>query len=219
MTHEMGHKTNTDQSEDELQHREENDYRQYICKEIYHNEQCGFTIRGQNEDEIVEHAHMHQEIAHGMERSPDTDRQIREDIETAPSEMMEYTCSGPDCDFSVSGSTQDEIIEHAHMHQEIAHGMKSSPEMDRGIRENIRPLSSTGMRGSWRDTGTKGMRSESIGSDRTRSGGMGSEGTGSGQGNDVEPIKPGDSRVARRKGSLLDTCYPTSSGLRSQKKE
>lgn len=28
----------------------------------------------------------------------------------------------------------------------------------------------------------------------------------------VEPIKPGDSRVARRKGSLLDTCYPTSSG-------
>ncbi len=28
----------------------------------------------------------------------------------------------------------------------------------------------------------------------------------------VEPIKPGDPRVARRKGSLLDTCYPTSSG-------
>ncbi len=29
---------------------------------------------------------------------------------------------------------------------------------------------------------------------------------------DVEPIKPGDPRVARRKGSLLDTCYTTSSG-------
>ncbi|VVB69285.1 Uncharacterised protein [uncultured archaeon] len=29
---------------------------------------------------------------------------------------------------------------------------------------------------------------------------------------EVEPIKPGDPRVARRKGSLLDTCYPTSSG-------
>ena len=28
----------------------------------------------------------------------------------------------------------------------------------------------------------------------------------------VEPIKPGDPRVVRRKGSLLDTCYPTSSG-------
>lgn len=28
----------------------------------------------------------------------------------------------------------------------------------------------------------------------------------------VEPIKPGDPRVARRKGSLLDTCYTTSSG-------
>lgn len=31
-------------------------------------------------------------------------------------------------------------------------------------------------------------------------------------GETVEPIKPGDPRVARRKGSLLDTCYPTSSG-------
>ncbi len=29
---------------------------------------------------------------------------------------------------------------------------------------------------------------------------------------EVEPIKPGDPRVARRKGSLLDTCYTTSSG-------
>ncbi len=28
----------------------------------------------------------------------------------------------------------------------------------------------------------------------------------------VDPIKPGDPRVARRKGSLLDTCYTTSSG-------
>lgn len=28
----------------------------------------------------------------------------------------------------------------------------------------------------------------------------------------VEPIKPGDPRVARRKSSLLDTCYTTSSG-------
>ncbi|MGA9098220.1 MAG: hypothetical protein WB392_04735 [Methanotrichaceae archaeon] len=31
-------------------------------------------------------------------------------------------------------------------------------------------------------------------------------------GEKVEPIKPGDPRVARRKGSLLDTCYTTSSG-------
>ncbi len=28
----------------------------------------------------------------------------------------------------------------------------------------------------------------------------------------VDPIKPGDPRVARRKGSLLDTCYTPSSG-------
>jgi hypothetical protein len=31
---------------------------------------------------------------------------------------------------------------------------------------------------------------------------------------EVEPIKPGDPRVARRKGSLLDTCYTTSSGTK-----
>ena len=30
----------------------------------------------------------------------------------------------------------------------------------------------------------------------------------------VEPIKPGDPRVARKKGSLLDTCYTTSSGTK-----
>lgn len=33
----------------------------------------------------------------------------------------------------------------------------------------------------------------------------------------VEPIKPGDPRVARRKGSLLDTCYTTSSGQSKSK--
>ncbi len=31
---------------------------------------------------------------------------------------------------------------------------------------------------------------------------------------EVEPIKPGDPRVARKKGSLLDTCYTTSSGTK-----
>jgi len=178
-----------DQSEDEKEHREENDYREYICKEIYHNEECGFTIRGKDEDEIIEHAHMHQKVAHGMEKSPEMDKQIRENIQTAPSAgTMEYTCSGPDCDFSVRGNTQDEIIEHAHMHQEMAHGMKKSPDMDKQIREDIRPLSSSGSK------------------------------AGSKEGSNVEPIKPADPRVARRRGSLLDTCYPTSAGLSSQKK-
>lgn len=136
MKHEMTGKANIDQSEDELQHREENEYREYICKEIYHNEECGFVIRGKNEDEVIEHAHMHQEVAHGME--------------------------------------------------------KRSPEMDKQIRENIRPLHSTGSKAGTKETGAMGVKSE--------------------EGRDVEPIKPGDSRVARRRGSLLDTCYPTSSG-------
>jgi predicted small metal-binding protein len=189
MEDKMTERKDFDQSEAEKGHREENDYREYICKEIYHNEECGFTIRGKDEDEIIEHAHMHQQVAHKMERSPDMDKQIRENIQTAPSaETMEYTCSGPECDFSVRGSTQDEIIEHAHMHQEVAHGMERSPDMDKQIREDIRPLSSSGLK------------------------------AGSKEGSSVEPIKPGDPRVARRRGSLLDTCYPTSAGLPGQKK-
>lgn len=194
MTHEMTEKANIDQSEDELLHVKENEYREYICKEVYHNEECGFIIRGKSEDEVIEHAHMHQEVAHGMEkRSPEMDKQIRENIRTAPSaKMMEYTCSGPECDFSVRAKTQDEIIEHAHMHQKVAHRAEKSPEMDKEIRENIRPLHSTGSRAGTEEPEAMGVKSE--------------------EGRDVEPIKPGDSRVARRRGSLLDTCYPTSSG-------
>lgn len=129
------------------------EYEEYACPE------CGFAVRARSEDEIIEHAHMHQELEHGVtERSPEMERHIRQEMER-PSEMergtreearsvsaaegyKEYYC--PECGFAVRAKTEDEIIERAHMHQEMEHGVKEmSPEMERGIRREIRPVSAT----------------------------------------------------------------------------
>jgi predicted small metal-binding protein len=67
----------------------------------------------------------------------------------------------PGCEFAVRAKTDDEVIELARMHQEMAHGVKeTSPDVEKKIKEHIK----------------------------------------------VVPIKPGDSRVAKKK-SLLDTCF------------
>jgi predicted small metal-binding protein len=121
----------------------EEEYREYTCPEPG----CDFSIRGKNEDELIEHAHMHQDVEHGLkERSPETERDIRRNIRPA---LMEegyegYTCPEPGCDFSVSARNEDEIIEHAHMHQELEHGLKErSPEIESDIRRGFGTASST----------------------------------------------------------------------------
>jgi predicted small metal-binding protein len=90
---------------------------------------------------------MHQELEHGVkERSPETEREIRRNIRPVSTEegYTGYTCSEPGCDFSVSARSEDELIEHAHMHQELEHDVKErSPEIERGIRRDIRPASAT----------------------------------------------------------------------------
>jgi predicted small metal-binding protein len=44
--------------------------------------------------------------------------------------------------FQVRAKTDDEVVEHAHMHQEMAHGVKEiSPDMEKKIKANIRPVS------------------------------------------------------------------------------
>ena len=51
----------------------------------------------------------------------------------------------PGCDFAVRAKTDDEIIELARMHQEMSHGVKEiSPDLDKKIKEGIRPVSSDG---------------------------------------------------------------------------
>ncbi len=61
----------------------EEEYREYICREVYQNKECGFSVRAKSEDEVIEHAQMHQEQAHGMTgRTPDTENNIRGNIRT-----------------------------------------------------------------------------------------------------------------------------------------
>ena len=49
------------------------------------------------------------------------------------------------CDFAVRAKTDDEVIEIARMHQEIAYGVKEiSPDLEKKIKTNIRPVSAVG---------------------------------------------------------------------------
>jgi predicted small metal-binding protein len=51
----------------------------------------------------------------------------------------------PGCNFAVRAKTEDEVIELARMHQEIAHGVKEiSPDLEKKIKSNIRPVSADG---------------------------------------------------------------------------
>lgn len=139
--------------------RDEEEYREYVCREVYKNKECGFKVQAKTEEEAMEHALRHREEAHGMaETSPETERGIREEIRPVSmvEEYKEYTCPEPGCDFSIRAKSEDEVIEQAHMHQEMEHGVterspemekrirqeiKTSPEMERGARREIRPVS------------------------------------------------------------------------------
>ncbi len=55
------------------------DYKEYICSRIEGG--CGFQVRAKTEDEIIEHAHMHQEMAHGVKESlSETGEKIKGEI-------------------------------------------------------------------------------------------------------------------------------------------
>ena len=59
----------------------------------------------------------------------------------------EFMCKlvNPGCNFAVRAKTEDEVIELARMHQEIAHGAKEiSPDLEKKINSNIRPVSADG---------------------------------------------------------------------------
>ena len=59
----------------------------------------------------------------------------------------EFMCKlvNPGCDFVVRAKTDDEVIEHARMHQKITHGVKEiSPDLEKKIKTNIRPVSADG---------------------------------------------------------------------------
>ena len=62
----------------------------------------------------------------------------------AEESYREFMCKlvHPGCDFVIRATTDDEVIEHARMHQEMAHGVKEiSPDLEKKIKANIRPAS------------------------------------------------------------------------------
>jgi len=61
----------------------------------------------------------------------------------AEESYREFMCKlvYPGCDFAVRAKTDDEVIELARMHQEMAHGVKEiSPDLEEKIKPNIRPI-------------------------------------------------------------------------------
>ena len=63
----------------------EENYREFICTEKYEGKECGFKVIAKTDDEVIEHAHMHQEMAHGVkEISPDLEKKIKERIKVVP---------------------------------------------------------------------------------------------------------------------------------------
>ena len=65
----------------------------------------------------------------------------------AEESYREFMCKlvSPGCDFAVRAKTDDEVIELARMHQEIAHGVKEiSPDLEKKIKATIRPVSADG---------------------------------------------------------------------------
>ena len=46
----------------------EENYREFICTEEYEGKECSFVVRAKTDDEVIEHANMHQEMAHGVKQ-------------------------------------------------------------------------------------------------------------------------------------------------------
>ena len=65
----------------------EESYREYMCKLVYPG--CEFAVRAKTDDEVIELARMHQEMAHGVkEISPDLEKKIKENIKPAKVEPI-----------------------------------------------------------------------------------------------------------------------------------
>ena len=62
----------------------EKHYREFTCKEENKGKECGFLVRAKTDDEIIEHARMHQKIVHGVkEMSPELEKKIKAQIRPA----------------------------------------------------------------------------------------------------------------------------------------
>ena len=66
MTKENVEKAKADQSDSELELKDEENNREFLCRSEYNGKECGFRVQAKTDDEVIEHARIHQEMAHGM---------------------------------------------------------------------------------------------------------------------------------------------------------
>jgi predicted small metal-binding protein len=79
MTDKTVEQVKADQNDYQLKAEEE--YREFLCREEYKGKECGFQVRAKTDDEVIEHAHMHQKMAHGVKDiSPDLEEKIKANI-------------------------------------------------------------------------------------------------------------------------------------------
>lgn len=69
----------------------EENYKEFLCTEEYNGKECGFRVRAKTDDEVIEHARMHQEMAHGMKDiSHDMEKKIKANIRPASSDGHQF---------------------------------------------------------------------------------------------------------------------------------
>jgi predicted small metal-binding protein len=68
----------------------EEHYREFLCTEEHDGKKCGFQVRAKTDDEVIEHAHMHQQMAHDVkEISPDLEKKIKANIRPVSADVLE----------------------------------------------------------------------------------------------------------------------------------
>jgi predicted small metal-binding protein len=84
MTNENAEKAKADQSDSEIELKAEENYREFLCRDEYKGKECDFSVRAKTDDEVIELARMHQEMAHGVKDiSPDLEKKIKANIRPA----------------------------------------------------------------------------------------------------------------------------------------
>lgn len=69
----------------------EEHYREFTCREEYNGKECGFLVRAKTDDEVIEHARMHQEMAHGVkEISHDLEKKIKAQIKPVSADGHQF---------------------------------------------------------------------------------------------------------------------------------
>ena len=66
-------------------------YREFLFRDVYNGKECGFKVQAKTDDEVVERALMHQEIAHGvMDISPDLEKEIKVNIRPVSADVHQF---------------------------------------------------------------------------------------------------------------------------------